>query len=126
MNMKTDAKPPARRFRGLVALLAAGLLAGPMAAASAEPQRIDPSRYRVITEIEGLQRPWSLAFLPDGRRLLTEAAGRLRIVNANGTLDPEPVGGLPPIYTAGQGGLMDVAVDPDFAETGRIFLTFLH
>ncbi|WP_199520138.1 PQQ-dependent sugar dehydrogenase [Fulvimarina endophytica] len=93
--------------------------------ASAEPSRVDPSSYRVVTEVEGLDRPWSLAFLPDGRRLVTEAIGRLRIVEADGTLVAEPVAGLPPIYSAGQGGLMDVAVDPDFAETGRIFLTFL-
>ncbi|MET0257589.1 MAG: PQQ-dependent sugar dehydrogenase, partial [Methylobacterium sp.] len=94
--------------------------------ARAEVARVDPARYRIVTEATGLDRPWSLAFLPDGRRLVTEAVGRLRVVGADGALAPEPVAGLPPIHAAGQGGLMDVAVDPDFAGTGRIFLAFLH
>ncbi|RIY00278.1 PQQ-dependent sugar dehydrogenase [Aureimonas flava] len=127
MNTNIAVNPCARRSRLPAVGLLATLLFGPSLPAKAEPPpRVDPSLYRVVSEIEGLERPWSLAFLPDGRRLLTEAVGRLRVVGADGALDPAPVRGLPPIYTAGQGGLMDVAVDPDFAETGRIFLTFLH
>ncbi|WP_062233820.1 PQQ-dependent sugar dehydrogenase [Aureimonas sp. N4] len=126
MNPNIDVNSEARLSRGPLALVCAALIFGPIWPAWAEPPRVDPSLYRVVTEIEGLERPWSLAFLPDGRRLITEAVGRLRVVGSDGTLDPTPVGGLPPIYAAGQGGLMDVAVDPDFPETGRIFLTFLH
>lgn len=126
MNPNIDMSSASRRRRLAAGLLAIGFLAGLPEGAVAEPARVDPARYRIVAEVEGLERPWSLAFLPDGRRLVTEAVGRLRIVGADGTLDPEPVHGLPPIYTAGQGGLMDVAVDPDFGETGRIFLSFLH
>jgi len=106
------------------AALALGLLA--TVPAGAQTPRVDPALYRVVTEVEGLERPWSLTFLPDGRRLVTEAVGRLRVVLADGTLEPRAIEGLPPIFAAGQGGLMDVAVDPDFASNGRIFLTFLH
>ncbi|WP_294641325.1 PQQ-dependent sugar dehydrogenase [uncultured Aureimonas sp.] len=127
MNPNIDVNAHASCSWGSMLLTCAVLVFGAAPCARAEPApRVDPGLYRVVTEIEGLERPWSLAFLPDGRRLVTEAVGRLRVVNADGTLDPEPVSGLPPIYTAGQGGLMDVAVDPDFAETARIFLTFLH
>ena len=113
-------------LRPLAALLFLCLIPALPNSARAEPRPVDPGAYRVITEVEGLERPWSLAFLPDGRRLVTEAVGRLRIVTVDGTLDPRPVEGLPPIHSAGQGGLMDVAVDPDFASNSRIFLTFLH
>ena len=131
MEQSLDVWPPARKISLRLAFLGLGLLLGAPGVAraepaSAEPARVDPATYRVVTELTGLERPWAIAFLPDGRRLLTEAAGRLRIVQADGTLRPEPVRGLPPIFTAGQGGLMDVAVDPDFARTGLIFLTFLH
>ncbi len=127
MNPNIDVNAHASRPWGSIVLTCAALLFGAAPSARAEPPpRVDPALYRVVTEIEGLERPWSLAFLPDGRRLVTEAVGRLRVVGADGTLDPAPVSGLPPIYAAGQGGLMDVAVDPDFAKTGRIFLTFLH
>lgn len=126
MEQSLDVWPPARKISLRLAFLGLGLMLGAPGAARAEPARVDPATYRVVTELTGLERPWAIAFLPDGRRLLTEAAGRLRIVEADGTLLLEPVRGLPPIHTAGQGGLMDVAVDPDFARTGLIFLTFLH
>lgn len=124
MDLDPDVYRQASKFVRSLAFAALALVQG--APALAEPARVDAARYRIVTEVEGLDRPWSLAFLPDGRRLVTEAVGRLRVIGADGTLDPVPVDGLPPIHTAGQGGLMDVAVDPDFARTGRIFLTFLH
>jgi glucose/arabinose dehydrogenase len=81
--------------------------------------------FRVEVLTEGLERPWSLAFLPDGRMLVTERPGRLRIVAPDGTLDPEPVSGLPASLDAsGQGGLHDVAPHPDFAHNGLVYLAY--
>ena len=69
---------------------------------------------RVVTVAQGLEHPWGMAFLPDGRLLVTERPGRLRIVAVDGTLGPA-LEGLPPVAVTGQGGLLDVALDPDFA-----------
>ena len=73
---------------------------------------------------DGLKNPWAIAFLPDGRRLITEKSGRLRLMAADGTLDPEPVRGTPAVMEHGQGGLMDVAVHPDYAKNGWIYLVY--
>jgi len=71
----------------------------------------------------GLLQPWGMDFLPDGTFLVTERPGRLSLVDTRaGTVTP--VDGLPEVYAEGQGGLLDVTVDPDFATTGRIFFTF--
>lgn len=86
--------------------------------------------YRVVTVASGLDHPWSLAFLPGGRMLVTERAGRLRLIEpgANGQpqLRAEPVAGLPPVLARGQAGLFDVVVHPDFAKNGQVFLSFAH
>jgi glucose/arabinose dehydrogenase len=79
--------------------------------------------FRVETVSEGLETPWSVAFLPDGRLLVTEKPGRLRIVE-KGKLVPEPVTGVPPVWSEGQGGLLDVAVHPDHASNGWIYLSY--
>lgn len=71
----------------------------------------------------GLEVPWALAFLPDNRLLVAERPGRLRIVEADGTLSP-PLGGLPAVLSRGEGGLMDVVVAPDFAQSARICWTY--
>lgn len=73
-----------------------------------------------------LEHPWSLVFLPDGRALVTERPGRLRIVERDGTLIDEPVAGLPAVHDAGQGGLMGLALDPDHERNGWIYLTLAH
>jgi len=79
--------------------------------------------YKVETVIEGdLKTPWSLAFLPDGRQLVTERPGSLRIVDTN--LLPEPILGTPKVIELGQGGLLDVVPSPDFAKDGWIYLAF--
>ncbi len=70
-----------------------------------------------------LERPWAMAFLPDGDMLVTERVGRLRLVQ-DGKLDPQPITGLPPVYSAGIAGLMDVELHPDFAENRLIYLTY--
>ena len=78
---------------------------------------------KAVPVARGLANPWALAFLPDGRMLVTEKAGRLRIVGRDGHLGP-PLAGLPPISVSGQCGLLDVVVDPKFADTGLIFWSF--
>lgn len=77
----------------------------------------------VQTVAQGLDHPWGIAFLPDGRMLVTERAGRLRIVATNGALS-EPVAGVPEAAVEEQGGLLDVAIDPAFAASGLVYLSY--
>jgi aldose sugar dehydrogenase len=77
----------------------------------------------VETVAADLDHPWGLAFLPDGRMLVTERAGRLRLIGADGRTSA-PIKGVPEVVAAGQGGLLDVVVDPDFATTRLIFFSF--
>ena len=70
-----------------------------------------------------LVHPWGLAFLPSGDMLVTERPGRLRVIR-NGKLEPTPISGVPEVHAVGLNGLMDVAVHPRFAETGRVYLTY--
>ena len=79
--------------------------------------------YRVVTVVEGLEVPWSMAFLPDGDMLVTERPGRLRIIR-NGRLLAEPVPGVPAVFAQGQGGLFDVVLHPEFATNRLIYLSF--
>lgn len=85
----------------------------------------EQARFTVAEVVGGLENPWSVAFLPDGRMLVTERAGRLRVV-ADGALLPEPVAGMPEVHARGQGGLLDVAVDPDFAGNSLVYLSYAH
>lgn len=77
----------------------------------------------VIEVTRGLEHPWSLAFLPDGRMLVTERPGRLRVVDARGRLS-DPIRGVPAVHAIGQGGLLDVVVAPDFARNRTLFLSY--
>lgn len=79
---------------------------------------------RVVKVVEGLEYPWGLAFLPDGRMLVTERPGRLRIVGKDGRLEPQPVAGLPAVAATGQGGLLDVALHPRFSENALLYFSF--
>ena len=79
--------------------------------------------YKVETLATGLDHPWSIAFLPDGSKLITERSGRLRILGTDGKLSP-PVAGVPEVWAQGQGGLFDVALSPDYAKTGLIYWTY--
>ena len=91
---------------------------GPFEFDTAEKQKI---RVSVVTK--GLSHPWSIAFLPDGNMLVTERPGRLRMVR-NGVLDPAPIAGVPRVRTDGNGGLMDVALHPGFAQNRLVYLTY--
>jgi glucose/arabinose dehydrogenase len=83
----------------------------------------DLYQVRVFTVARGLENPWGLEFLPDGRMLVTERPGRLRIADKAGTLS-KPLAGVPEVFARGQGGLLDVALDPDFQENGYVYLSF--
>jgi aldose sugar dehydrogenase len=80
-------------------------------------------RIRVKAVAEGLEHPWSLAFLPDGRMLVTERPGRLRIAKRDGSLSA-PLPNVPAVAVVGQGGLLDVATAPDFRESGLIYFSY--
>ena len=83
-------------------------------------------RFSVVTVASGLDHPWGLRFLPDGRMIVTERAGRLRLVTAKGQLSP-PVAGVPAVLTnSGQAGLFDVALDPGFAQNHTLYLAYFE
>lgn len=82
-----------------------------------------PGDLRTATVATGLEHPWGLTFLPDGDMLVTERPGRLRLVRG-GQLVDEPVAGLPDIHVEQQGGLLDVALHPDFTRNGFVYLTY--
>ena len=91
---------------------------GPFVLDTAEQHKI---QVTVVTK--GLAHPWSLVFLPDGSMLVTERPGRLRVVR-NGVLDPRPIGGVPQVRTKGNGGLMDIALHPQFAQNHLVYFTY--
>lgn len=86
-------------------------------------QSSEEQAYRIETVAEGLDVPWSMCFLPDGRMLVTERSGRLRMIE-NGKLRPEVIGGLPAIVVKDEAGLMSVVAHPDYAANGWIYLSF--
>jgi glucose/arabinose dehydrogenase len=102
-----------KRLLPAIILIASGLLT-----ACAQAQEIRPEIVAT-----GIQNPWSLAFLPDGRFLVTERPGRLRVVGTDGQLSA-PVTGLPDIAAGGQGGLLDVMTDSDFARNRLLYFCF--
>jgi glucose/arabinose dehydrogenase len=125
--LPTSPPPPrsarlGRRCRWAGALLFSAALGG-LAAAAEIPT--EPLRTTVVAE--GLERPWSLAFLPDfektGRMLVTERPGRLRVVSTAGRVSA-PVSGLPPVAARGQGGLLDVALHPRFTENRLVYWSY--
>ena len=89
----------------------------------AQTAKSDEHEFKVVKIVDGLDHPWGLAFMPDGRMLVTERPGRLRIVR-DGKLDAQPVSGVPPIAQHGQGGLLDVALHPRFAENRLVYLSY--
>lgn len=76
-----------------------------------------------VTPVTDFEAPWAMTFLPDGRMLVTEKAGQLMLVSADGR-SKQPVSGVPAVDSAGQGGLMDVVLAPDFARSRRVYLSF--
>lgn len=97
---------------------------GRAAAAQGETVQSERQAFRVVTLVRGLAHPWSVAFLPDGRMLVTERAGRLRVIGADFKLDSRPVEGVPRVVTGGQAGLFDVVPHPDFARNRWLYLSY--
>lgn len=85
--------------------------------------RLGGEQVRVVPFVTGLDTPWSIAFLPDGRLLVTERDGRLRPIDATGKVGA-PISGVPKVAARGQGGLLDVALDPKFAQNRLIYLSY--
>ena len=113
-------------MRMRIALAVAAALLLPHAAAAEitnAPKQETKRPIKAETVAKGLVHPWGLAFLPDGRLLVTERPGRLRIIGKDGHLSA-PVGGVPPVVARGQGGLLDVALSPDFASSALVYLSY--
>ena len=104
-----------------LAFLGAAILIDASSVAQSSPERQQFGRLTVETVARGLDHPWSVAFLPDGRMLVTERAGRLRII---GDGNATAISGIPEVRARGQGGLLDVALDPDFATNRLIYLSY--
>ena len=102
-------------FARLITLLCSALFSAHTAAAE----------YRLEVVTDGLSNPWCVAFLPGGDMLVTERIGNLRRVTASGVIGM-PIAGVPEVFFAGQGGLFDVALDPDFEDNQRIYLSYAH
>ncbi|WP_350013197.1 PQQ-dependent sugar dehydrogenase [Pseudomonas asiatica] len=108
----------------LVTLTAAALLPLLAQAAAEQQLRSEEGTLTVSTVADGLRNPWALAFLPDGKDMLvTERAGNLRVVNAEGKVGP-PISGVPKVWAEGQGGLLDVVLSPEFAKDRTVYLSY--
>jgi len=92
---------------------------------AAETFTSDKASFRLETVAQGLEHPWSLAFLPDGSMLVTEREGRLRRI-VSGQRLPETISGMPELVVSGQGGLLDVLLHPDFGYNSQLFLSYAH
>jgi glucose/arabinose dehydrogenase len=130
--MKTIPNRGGNTFRMLMLVACAFLLSACVRPESAVANdgvvvnRVDSEQatFRVVQVASGLERPWGMAFLPDGRLLLTERVGDLLIVEGDGS--KREVSGLPPIAVAGQGGLLDVILDPDYESSRVIYLSYVY
>ena len=92
-------------------------------AAQTRAEALPTSRIEVTTLANDLERPWGIAALPDGRFLVTERTGQLRLIDSDGTKS-DPIKGIPKVWAEGQGGLLDVAVSPSFSQDNLIFFTY--
>lgn len=127
------------RARTLALLLVAGCSSSPTSTPADDTTAVTPPSQQladrsptpastrgevtVETVASGLVNPWAIEFLPDGRALVTERPGRLRLMSGNGQLSA-PLAGVPSVYAQGQGGLLDVAIDPQFTQNQRVYLSF--
>lgn len=123
-----------QRFVASVVAASAVALAGAASANAPFQAAGDPVlnlNYRQVAVAEGLEHPWSIAWLPDGTALVTERPGRLRAIR-NGRLDPTPIAGVPPVLVAPerglvfQAGLFEISPHPRFAENRLVYLTYAH
>ncbi|MDB5510094.1 MAG: glucose sorbosone dehydrogenase [Hyphomicrobiales bacterium] len=123
----THSQTPTTSIRASLAvlLLATALVSPSVAFAQRDIRQVESSSgpLNVATIATGLENPWALAFLPDGRMLVTERPGRLRVVTPQGEVS-KPVSGVPQVFARGQGGLLDVVLAPDFAQSRMVYLSF--
>jgi len=110
-------------MRPYLVILAHGLLALIAVTATAETYESEHYRLRLVTVAAELRHPWALAFLPDGQMLVSEREGRLRLVSKSGELSA-PLPGVPEVYDSGQGGLLDIALDPAFESNRLVYLSY--
>ncbi|HJU63378.1 MAG TPA: PQQ-dependent sugar dehydrogenase, partial [Candidatus Binatia bacterium] len=108
-------------------LIAGAIVEAPLGVQAQAPRSPTPASMKGVVDIQtiakGLEHPWSLAFLPDKRMLVTERPGRLRLVEPDGRV-LEPLAGVPQVYARGQGGLLDVALSPTFDNNRLVYLSF--
>ena len=104
-----------------MAVVAGALLLPVAPSVDAQPAQ---STYQIDTLTEGLEHPWSLAWLPDGRMLVTERPGRLRLLSAQGETLVEALEGVPAVYASGQSGLFDVLLSPQFEQDQQLYLSY--
>jgi glucose/arabinose dehydrogenase len=123
-SIKLGTGTASRKF-GMTSMLAAAFVLAGVLPGWTENKTVKTKEatLKVETVATKLQNPWGLAFLPGGRMLVTEKPGKLRIVTKDGTKS-EPLKGVPEVAAGGQGGLLDVALDPKFAENGLVYLSF--
>ena len=104
--------------------LAVGLLvAGLWGTTDSGNAHAETANLRVETIARALDVPWAIAFLPDGRMLVSERPGKIRVVTRDGRVSP-PLSGVPEVHARGQGGLLDLALSPDFATNSHVFMSF--
>src|SRR4029079_9158948 len=111
------------RMRSATSACAAAVLALGASSVQAQPTASTARNIVVETVDKGLDHPWALAFLPDGRMLVTERPGRLRIVSRDGKLSPA-LAGVPKVFASGQGGLHDVIIDRDYGRNQTIYFCY--
>jgi aldose sugar dehydrogenase len=111
-------------MRRRLLLTAIGTLAAPDVVRAQERLRSAKTNLRLVTLARDLEQPWSIAFLPNGRLLITERPGRLRVF-ANGKLERTPLAGVPKVYVRGQAGLLDICLHPGFAQNRLLYLSYI-
>jgi glucose/arabinose dehydrogenase len=122
-------RPPASALaeRRAIRLLLLGLAACALVACGEEGDTApDEADVRVETVATGLEAPWALAFVPDGRMFVTERPGRLRVLTPDGVLEREPLVEIEDVAAEGEGGLLGLAVDPDFEDNGRLYVYYTY
>ncbi len=112
---------PAARLALAIGLAALIAPAAALAVPAEVPTAAGPVKVEAVAE--PLEHPWGMAFLPDGRLLVTERPGRLRVVVPGGGVSA-PVAGVPAVHASGQGGLLDVALSPKFADDRLVYLSY--
>lgn len=113
-----------RRSASALAVLVFATLGAPVQEVQANKAQQPAGGYTIQTFVDGLENPWSMAFLPGGGALITEKPGRLRMVTPEGKLLPEPLSGMPAVLHGGQAGLFEVLPAPDFEQSRRVFLSY--